>query len=188
MGLYANEENVKTYLLGKVRFTEDDDDENRMHVKFLRLLINEAESELEMDLSPRFSTPLVTEADQPFAKLPDRPTKQIIKKLAELKSVCYVLDSDFGRGSVENADKFKKSYEDRYKATLDKLMEKRAEGQGWKYPPLPGLKLNWFNKEADDGYGGSVLTTSQGDGGFPATRINDPSENYWNGTVDEGQL
>jgi hypothetical protein len=185
MGRYISREDVRIRLIGKVRFTESEEDENRMPFILLDKLISEAESEVEHDLSPRYLAPFVTIAGEAFAKLPERPTRNLIKLLCELKSVLLVLDTDFGRGTVNSGEEYAKGYEKRYKQTLDRIMEKKDEGWGWKYPPLPGLQLNYQNREADDGFQGMVLTTGQGDGGFPAKQINDPSENFWNAELDE---
>jgi hypothetical protein len=69
---------------------------------------------------------------------------------------------------------------------VKKLLEKKGDDQlGWKYPPLSDLRLAYFNTKADDGYAGAILSSSQGDGGYPQTQINDPSENFLIGTLDD---
>ncbi len=40
MGLYINREDVRVRLIGKVRFTEDEDEENKMSMRLLDRLIN----------------------------------------------------------------------------------------------------------------------------------------------------
>lgn len=181
MPLYIAADDVKVRLIGKVRFTDDLDDENRMHNTLLSRLIDEAEGQVEFDLSPRYAAPFQTSAGGAFSTLPDRPTKELIRTLCELKSVIRVLETDFGSGSAVNAEAYKKQQEDRYKAITDRLLERRGEGElGFKYPPLPSLMLNAHNMEADDGFMGQILVTSEGDGGFPARRINDPSETFFN--------
>lgn len=190
MGLYVKDEDVRIRLIGKVRFTEDDNEENKMHILLLRRLINEAEGQVEHDLSPRYATPFQTDAAEPFKKLPLRPTQEILRTLCELQSVIRVLETDFGRGSAVNGDEYAGKLRERYKEILDKLLARKDESkhegaQGWMYPPLLGLRLNYFNTEADDGYAGMVLSTSQGDGSYPQTRINDPSETWWNAKQDD---
>lgn len=185
MGLYCTRDDVRIRLQGKVRFTDDLDDENKMSFKLLDRLIAEAEGEVEHDLSPRYAAPFKTVAGEAFAKLPERPTKNILRLLSEIKSVLLILDTDFGRGTVVSGDEYGKRLNERYKETLDKIMAKKEEGWGWKYPPLPGLMLNAHNTTADDGYAGAVLTTTvTGDGAFPARQINDPSEGFYNGRLD----
>lgn len=185
MGLYINLEAVRVRLIGKVRFTEDENEENKMHVSLANRLVNEAEGQVELDCSPRYSTPFVTVNDEAFAKLPERPTKEILRTLCEIQSVMMILDTDFGRGTVSDSDKYVKNLKTRYDDLLKRLMAKKTdkgeESAGWKYPPLIGLQLNYFNRVHDDGYMGTVLTTSDGQGGFPAQQINNPGETWWTG-------
>lgn len=180
MGLYISREDVRTRLIGKVRFTEDEDEENKMNLSLLDRLINEAEADVELDLSPRYLAPFQTDAGAPFKHLPQRPTREILRTLCELKAVIRVLETDFGSGTVVDASKYAESISTRYQKMLDKHMAKKKEGLGWIYPPLPGLAFNYMNTESDDGYAGMVLSTSRGDGDFPAERMNNPSQSWWN--------
>lgn len=185
MGLYINLEAVRVRLLGKVRFTSDDNDENRMSEKLANRLINEAEGQVELDASPRYATPFTTEADEAFVELPERPTREILRTLCELQACMRILETDFGRGTVADADKYIKKLEDRYKDIFKRLMQKKSdkgvESAGWMFPPLIGLKLNYFNTVSDDGYMGTVLTTTDGQGAYPAGQINNPGESWWTG-------
>lgn len=185
MAIYIKADDVEIRLIGKVRFTDDLDDENRMPRALLKRLIDEAEGEVEHDLSPRYMTPFQTDAGGTFKELPDRPTRNIIRMLCELKAVERVLETDFGKGSAVNGEEYIKGIKARYDQVVGRLLEKKGENLGWKFPPLLSLRLNWFNTESDDGYSGLVLSDSQlGDGGYPARQINDPSENWWNGRYD----
>jgi hypothetical protein len=180
MGLYIKEEDVEIRLVGKVRFSDDDEDPKRMPRKLLKRLVNEAEGSVEHDLSPRYSAPFVGTGGT-FKALPERPTKEYIRTLCELKAVIRVLETDFGSGTVVDAEKYSKNISARYDSMVDKLLKVRVEGTfQWVYPPLPGLILNYMNEEQDDGFFGRVLVTTEGDGGYPATRINDPSETFFN--------
>ncbi len=189
MGLYVGFEDVRLRLIGKVRFTEDETDENKMPVALANKLIAEAEGQVEQDLSPRYAAPFQTEEGTAFKNLPERPTKLILKTLCELKAVIRILETDFGMGTAIDGEKYIKKVADRYKAIIqDNILAKvkNSEDQKqWAFPPLPGLKKNWFNTEADDGYAGMVLVTSRGDGAYPQTQINDPSETFWSGVLDE---
>lgn len=180
MGLYISREDVRTRLIGKVRFTDDEDEENKMSFTLLERLINEAEADVELDLSPRYMAPFQTDAGTQFKNLPQRPTREILRTLCELKAVMRVLETDFGAGTVVDAAKYAESVGTRYQKMLDKHMAKKKEGLGWLYPPLPGLAFNYMNTESDDGYAGMVLSTSRGDGDFPAERINNPGQSWWN--------
>lgn len=187
MGLYIAAADVKIRLSGKVRFTDDPDDENRFQDTLLDVLIDEAEGAVEQDLSPRYIAPFQTKDGTAFINLPNRPTKQIIKTLCELMACIRVLETDYGKGSTVNAADYTKMLQERYDKMLnDKILHKKEEHSNqWSFPPLPELRLNYFNTEADDGWQGSIEVTSQGDGAYPSKQIGDPSENFWTGTLDE---
>jgi len=189
MGKYITLEDVQKRLVGKVSFTEDEAEENKMHVDLANRLLAEAETVVELDMSIRYATPFVTTGDEPFSELPGNPTRNVIRAMCELQAVSFILDIDFGYGSVVDSDSYVKRLEKRYESYVTRLLAKRkdggTDGQGWRFPPLPGLKLNWFNEDADDGYQGSIYVTSQGDGDFPAKQINDPSETFFRYTHDD---
>lgn len=189
MGLYITDEDVKVRLIGKVRFTDDIEEKGKMHTLLLRRLIEEAEGEVEQDLSPRYAVPFVTESGARFRELPLRPTRNILRTLCELKAVIRVLETDFGSGTAVNGEKYSEKLEKRYTNIIKDLLARKGgkedEQTGWKYPPLVGLKLNYFNLHADDGYAGMVLSTSSGDGAYPRAQINDPSENWTNAVFDD---
>ena len=181
MPRYITTRDVEIRLIGKVRFTDDEDDENRMPRVLLRRLMDEAEGQVEYDLSPRYAAPLSVTDGGAFKNLPERPTRELLRTMCELMSVIRVLETDFGRGTATKGDTYKRDIEERYKKIVDKQMERRGEGElGFKHPPLPGLMLNAHNMEGDDGFLGQILVTTDGDGDFPARRINDPSETYFN--------
>lgn len=186
MGLYVTFEAVQLRLVGKVRFSENLDDENRMPVALAKRLINEAEGQVEHDLSPRYAMPFQTDGGDPFAKLPVRPTSEILRTLVELQSVMRILETDFGRGTATDGDNYQKSIKKRYDEIIERLLAKKMDSghpsAGWAYPPLPGLRLNYMNTEADDGYAGSVIVSSGSRShGYPNHQVNDPSQNFWNG-------
>lgn len=189
MGLYVSFEDVRIRLIGKVRFTESESDENKMQVTLANRLIAEAEGQVELDLSPRYAAPFQTDQGLAFANLPERPTRNILRTLCELMSCIRIMETDFGSGTIVEAEKYISKLRDRYTSIVKDLLIRKTDGgteaQGFAKPPLTGLKLNYMNELADDGFMGSVLSTSQGDGNFPRAQINDPSENFWNGTLDE---
>ena len=193
MPLYTNVDQVKARLVGKVRFTDNEDDENKMPETLLRVLIDEAESQVEQDLSIRYSAPFQTVEGQPFRNLPPRPTRLFLQTLCELKSVQRVLETDFGRGSATEGENYYKSIKERYDAMVKQAVGRNDDGATlvgrtgpFTYPALPGLRLNWGNTTADDGYVGAVLNSSMDNGGgdYPAKQIVDPSEGWWNGSID----
>lgn len=189
MPSYTSFSDVQVRLVGKVRFTTALDDENRMSETLANRLIDEAEGQVELDLSPRYIAPFQTDSGDSFASLPDRPTKNILRTLCELMSCIRILETDFGTGTIVDAEKYIEKLRNRYDAMVKDLLAKKLDGgveaQGYAKPPLPSLKLNYMNENADDGFMGSVLISGQGDGAFPRAQINDPSENFWNGSLDD---
>lgn len=194
MPRYISFEDVRLRLIGKVRFTEDEADENKMNSSLVRRLIDESESEVELDLSVRYFVPFQGYNGESFSTLKSNSEYfgawNIIKTLCELKAVSRVLETDFGSGTTVDASKYIAKIDARYDKILnDRVLKKRttdgSEDQQWFHPPLKGLRSAVHNSQADDGYIGMVLDSSRGDGGYPAIQINDPSENWWNGVLDE---
>jgi hypothetical protein len=186
VGLYCTFEAVKLRLVGKVRFTESDADDNKMSVTLANNLIAEAEGQVEMDLSPRYAAPFQTDGGKAFALLPERPTKQYVRTLCELQSVMRILETDFGSGTATNGDKYLKVIETRYRKMVDELLERKRDkgkddlGLGFKFPPLPGLRRNYMNEAADDGFAGQVLVASGSPSqGYAKDQINSPGQTLW---------
>lgn len=197
MGLYVSTEQVKVRLAGKVRFTEDPEvegEEGKMSLALLNRLITEAEGQVELDLSPRYAAPFCTIEGRAFSNLPARPTRAVIQTLCELMAVMRVLETDFGRGSAIDGSKYFENQEKRYKAMVWGDAEKKTPGlmslregtfNTYALPPLPGIKLNYQNK-ADTGFMGIAVADSNfDDGSFAPGQINDPSEDFINGQIDD---
>lgn len=194
MPKYIKFADVQLRLAGKIRFQDDSgtDQSNRMPVALANRLIDEAEGQVEMDLSPRYAAPFAHSTTNLFKDLPDAPTKNIIRTLCELQAVMRVLETDFGSGTAVDANKYIKVVEDRYKKMLNEnILAKFADDykstRQWKFPPLPFLKLNYFNKEADDGFAGMIIHETRGEGVYPAQQQNDPSESWFNADFSEDQ-
>lgn len=186
MSLYITLKDLKTRLQGKVAFDDTGADENKMSAQLAYQLINQAEGDVELDLSPRFAAPFQTDDGHPFQNLPARPTKQVIKTLCLNKAVIYVLDTDFGRGSATDGDNYGKGLEKQYKSIVDRLMAREEDSfRTWKYPPLPGLRLSPHNEASDDGYAGQIYKTDSGEGSYAADSVNDPSTTFWNATESD---
>lgn len=192
MPLYTRFEQVRLRVIGKIRFApegEEDDNENLMPISLALRLINEAEGQVEQDLSPRYLAPFQTPEGRPFPALPVRPTQEIIQTLCELQSVIRLLETDFGRGSAVNADKYSESLQKRYNAIIkDRILARKEESyQNWAFPPLPCLRLAPFNETCDDGYSGTPMhiNPSGDSAAFPSQRMNDPSATYWNVNWDD---
>lgn len=194
MGRYINSEAVIVRLRGKVKTTDDPEtNPDRMPLLLLNRLINEAEGSVEQELSPRYFAPFTSVCGKPFAALPERPTKEILRTLCELLSVIRVLETDFGRGSGLDGMKYADACQKRYDIMLygddnrPGLMSIRKNSYNtFTTPPLPGLKSNYQVSQVDTGFSGYFGRTDdhQSSGGYAAEQINDPSQNFWNGTID----
>lgn len=191
MARYINRADIKVRLEGKVKFDPTGADPSKMSDALLDRLISEAESQVELDLSPRYEVGFKGICDESFTTLPTM-TRDMIRTLCELQSVIRVLETDFGRGTSVDGERYSKPLGDRYKDYIEnKLLKKKMakeddESGQWKYPPLPNLKLAYFNTEADDGYMGMVINTSRGIGSYPIEQINSPGENWWTGVIGSG--
>lgn len=186
MGLYITLEDVRVRLIGKVQFTDVEADENKMNETLAEALIDEAEGSVEQNISPRYMAPFQTDSGGDFSALPDRPTKQYLRTLCTLAACIRILETDFGTGTAVNGDKYKDALQKRYDKMVADLLAKRKDGneesQGFRYPPLPGLRLNYQNTEADDGYMGMAIVANGSDSqGYAHEQVNDPSRNFWNG-------
>lgn len=192
MGLYIKDSDVIVRVAQKVRFTDDPETEpNKMPTALLKRLISEAESHVEFDLSPRYASPFQTTDGAAFSTLPDRPTKDVLRTLCELQAVMRILETDFGSGGPIDSSKYSERLEKRYKKMLDDLLEVRKDSYNtFVKPPLPSLRLNYMNEEADTGFRGRVLTSGTTDeaGAYPAAQINSPGETYWNADLSEDWL
>jgi len=188
MGRYCSDNDVELRLKGKVRFTDDPEDENKFPRSLLKRLVREAEAKVERDLTARYATPFVNaDCIGDFSTLPDT-TKETIRTMAELMSVIRVLGNDFGRGTVNDGSKFKEEQEKLYKEMVEHELGHRHDddfGQ-WKWPPMSDLKTSLINA-TDTGSHGTILNTNacaHDEGSFPSDQITDPSENWSNGKIE----
>lgn len=187
MGLYVSNDEMKVRVNGKIRFTDDPDSEpDKMSNALLTKLINEAEAQVETDLSLRYSAPFQTKDCQGFDKLP-RTTKQYLRTMCELLGIIRLMETDFGRSSAVDGSKYAENSQKRYDKMLEQQMKLKKDSYNtYIYPPLSDLRLNYQNEEADTGFKGRVLTSNTtDDGDFPSKQINDPSEDWFNGVIDE---
>lgn len=185
MAKYLSLTAVKARLENKVRFADrGDTDPNKMTDILFASLINEAETQVEIDLMLRYEVPFQG-PNGTYAELPDS-TKTFITTLAELLSVVRVLETDFGRGTSANGDKYTEKLQKRYDAMAKQLVElKDGSYQTWLRPPLAGLKLAYSN-QGDTGFRGRAhnTTTISHEADYATLQINSPGENVWNGWLD----
>lgn len=183
MGRYVLEADIELFTRGKVEYTDDVEDKNRYERTLLRAMIDEAEGEVEMDLSPRYEAPFQGKNGEAFKTLP-KTTFNVIRALVRNKATIKVLESRYGRGNNVDGSKYSETLRKQYDAILDDRILLKRDGQKsgiqWAYPPLPNLKTSYFNS-ADDGFFGAVLsqTDSGGDTGYAAEQINDPSDTFF---------
>lgn len=160
-----------------------------MSLQLLNQLISEAESQLEIDLMDRYEIPFQATDGSPFAKLPST-SLQALRTLAELISVIRVLETDFGRGTSVNSDKYTEKLQARYDKLVAQLMAKRKVGgeetREWQTRPLDGVMVAYNNK-ADNGFRGQVYNTSEShnDATYGTHQINAPSASLFTGLWDE---
>lgn len=195
MGRYVTQEAVLVRLRGKVKVTENPDQEpDRLPILLLTRLIAEAEGAVEMDLSPRYLAPFQTLGGGSFSQLPQSPTQMVIKTLCELLSAIRVLETDFGRGSSVDSSKYADSMQNRYNLMIFGNEEKKVPGlltlrentfNIFKLPPLPALRSNYQMAAVDTGFAGFIDRSDDfGFGSYPAMQINSPEENFWNGFIN----
>lgn len=188
MGKYCTAEAVKIRLEGKVKFDVPGGvDPNKMSLALLNVLIEEAESQLELDLMDRYDIPLQRIDCRPFSELPET-TRITLKNLAELVSILRVLETDFGRGTSANSEKYTEKTQKRYDDVVLRLMEKQEETKNtshkWKRAPLNGLKVA-YNNTGDNGFRGRVMTTTTiHHEDYALKQINSPAENIFNNLFD----
>jgi hypothetical protein len=183
---YTKTERIKQKLQGKVKFGgPGDTDPNKMSADLLTELIVEAETQLQLDLMRRYNIPLQPINGGSFSNLVDN-TRVIITMMAELLSVIRVLETDFGRGTAANGDKYMSGLQKRYDAILKPLMEYRKDSQNaWLNPPLEGLQLSYQN-QGDTGFRGRVMntTTIPLEADWAVQQINSPGETLWDGHIN----
>lgn len=186
MGDYTAEADVELRLRGKVRFTDDDKEENAFPRSLLKKLVRDAEVKVERDLSRRYATPFRGTNDEAFKTLP-KTTRETITNLCELQSVMLVMMTDFGRGGVSDSRAYRRGQMSLYTSTVKRELDRNYESAAgqWRFPPLEGLKLADGNA-SEQAIVGAILHTSNGDGAYPSGQITDPGESIW--LVKDGPL
>lgn len=186
--MYTKIESVKVRLANKIQFqsTPECALDGELPDALLIQIIVDSETEVEQDLRGRYAIPFRSASKNSFIALPDH-SQRAIRWAVDMKAVCNVLDTDFGRGTHVNAEGYKKNLEDHYVKYIKKLLGQDAEGEGEGHkrfrfaPPLDDLLLAPNNTEADDGYKGMIINT---DGSrrdsvtYAEDQVNDPSQTY----------
>ena len=121
---YTTAAEVKERVLGKVKFTDNSEDENAVSSGFLIQIIDEAESEVELRLSVRYDVPFQGDNEEAFTTLPTTTQVQI-KTLCRMEAVRRILNYDFGRGSAIESDGYYKGIHQDYETRLERLISLR---------------------------------------------------------------
>lgn len=190
MGQYIKRQAVITRLRGKVKFDEQNTGSaNAMPMALLDALIDDAEGQVELDLSGRYLAPFQHKDSGTWEGLPARPTKRLIQTLCERLACMLVLATDFGMGTAVSGNPYYDDLQKNYEKLSDQMTKREEQGGGrygaFLFPPLPGLKPNYMNT-ADDGFAGMPMhhSNSHSDS-FPAHQMTDPSQTFWNHRDDE---
>jgi hypothetical protein len=195
--IYISLTQVQARLAGKVSIDDSGEDPNKISAQLALELMDQAEGDVELSLSPRYAAPFQTDGGQPFQALCERPTKRIIRTLCLNAAVMYILGTDFGKGSAVSGDEYIKELRKQSKSIIDRLMQREKSDEKelyrqWMYPPLPGLRLTVSNAASDDGFGGQIWLTGHDSGAFAANQADDPEATFWNGLgggeCDDGAL
>lgn len=180
---YITAKDVEDRLTGKVRFTDDPNETDKMQRALLKRLTKEAEGRIERLLSRRYAAPFRGLNDESFDTLPST-TRETIRTMCELQTVIRVLGNDFGAGTVNDGSKYKQEQERLLKEMVDTEMAQRQEGSAaqWVNPPLESLKTSLVNT-TDDGRHGTAINTNPLREHAIADHLTDPTMNWENGVV-----
>jgi len=186
--LYTTYNSVKIRLVNKVQFQKDSNviEQGELPNDLLGQLIVDAETEVEQDLRSRYSIPFQSKKYGDYNRLPDH-TKRAIRVVVDLKAVIKILETDFGRGTHINAEDYMETSKKHYEENIMRLLGRDQIGQNDKIdrfkvsPPLDDLLLALSNREADDGYRGTIINTDtsvRDPSSYAGNEINDPSKSY----------
>jgi hypothetical protein len=192
MAKYVSVPKLQDRLKNKISFgTVASTTADQMPPSLFNDLINEAEADMEVDLMIRYDTPFHAVDDihgnpQPYSALPAE-TQFMLRTLAELLAAIRVLETDFGRGTSANGEKYTEKLQKRYDSMIAKLVEFQKNSYStWLKPPLRGLALAYCNG-GDSGFRGRVHNTTvvrTESGEWATNQINAPGESLFNGQLD----
>lgn len=138
MGRYISEKTVKSFTESKVSYGAS---ENQISDMELIVMIQQAESKVELDMSNKYIIPFQGYNNVPFAGIASETTQQIIQCLCLYRSVYNVLKLFFGKTGENRGDHYVRYISDEYHDLLEPMQRKRKTGV-FDLPPLPGLMLN----------------------------------------------
>lgn len=138
MGKYISQDVVKSFLETKVSFGSQDDQISEME---LDLLVKQAESKVEMELSDQYVIPFQGYSGLTFDQIPHITTREIISNLCLYRSLYNVMKFYFGKTSNNRGQNYVDFYADSFNDILEPLKRKRNTGV-FDVPPLAGLFIN----------------------------------------------
>lgn len=138
MGKYVAANEVKAFLETKVSFGNTEEQISEVE---LDIMIRQAESKVEMDLSDQYVIPFQGYNNATFSQIPFETTTQTITNLCLYRSIYNVLKLFFGKTSNNRGDSYVAFIADLYQDILKPLKEKRNTGV-FNIPPLAGLLIN----------------------------------------------
>lgn len=138
MGNYIPNDVVKSFLESKVSFGPRDDQISDLE---LNMLINQAESKVQLELSDQYIVPFRGYEDRTFHQITSDYTKTIISNLCLYRSLYNVMKFYFGKTSNNRGQSYIDYYADSFNDLLEPLKRKRNTGV-FDSPPLTDLLLN----------------------------------------------
>lgn len=184
--LYTTAESVKLRLVNKVQFQSGTTPiDGELPNDLLCQIIQDAETDVEMELRSRYAVPFRSIARGTFEALPDH-TKRVIRKAVDYRAVVLILGTDFGRGTAIAGEPYYKAMMDFFTDAIQKAMGRDVIGKNDKIdrhkvsPPLDDLMLAKTNKKADDGYRGTVINTDARESAveYAENQLDDPSTSW----------
>src|SRR6185312_5357117 len=122
MGKYIESDVVKSFLETKVSFGVSDDQISEME---LNLLISQAESKVEMELSDQYMIPFQGYEGRTYAQIPSDTTRELISSLCLYRSLYNIMKFYFGKVSNNRGQSYVDFYADLFQDLLGPLKRKR---------------------------------------------------------------
>lgn len=138
MGRYIASDTVKAFLETKVSFGSSDDQISDIE---LDLLIRQAESKVELELSDQYVIPFKGYENRTFHNILSGNTKDTISNLCLYRSLYNVMKFYFGKTSNNRGQNYVDFYADSFNDILEPLKRKRKTGV-FDSPPLADLFIN----------------------------------------------
>jgi hypothetical protein len=171
MGKYIDSSVVKSFLETKVSFGPDDSQISDIE---LNMLISQAESKVQLELSNQYIIPFQGYEGRTFHEIVYDETREIISNLCLYRSLYNVCKYYFGKVSNNRGQSYIDFYDDLFKETIEPLKRKRSTG-AFDTPPLAGLLLNGNSQRVSPVLPSpQVATCGVSSFGYANTHVNNP--------------